>query len=113
MTLPAVRVPHPHVVCDPNKFGGSPYVEGSGVLVRRLWAWHRGGTALETLMRRYPKLGPARILSALAFAWDNQELIEHDLAREQRMISSEKTDSVGLRPLTQQLLPFAGPSDKK
>jgi uncharacterized protein (DUF433 family) len=114
MSRPAIRIAHPHVRCEPSKFGGSPFIVGSGVLVRRVWAWHTGGTSLETLIRRYPQLGPAKILDALAFAWDNQDLIEDDLAREQSLLASEntKTDQVGLRPLAQQLLRFAGPDDK-
>jgi uncharacterized protein (DUF433 family) len=115
MSMPrlTVRVAHPHVRCEPSKFGGSPYIVGTGVLVRRLWAWHRGGTSLETLIRRYPQLGPAKILDALAFAWDNQDLIEEDLAREQRMLAGEKGkgDHVGLRPMAQQILPFNGDAD--
>jgi uncharacterized protein (DUF433 family) len=101
------------VRCEPGKFGGSPHVVGTGVLVRRLWAWHRGGTSLETLIRRYPQLGPAKILDALAFAWDNEDLIEHDLAREQRMLATEKPAPVGLRPMAQQLLPFDATRDDK
>jgi uncharacterized protein (DUF433 family) len=53
--------------------------------VRRLWAWHRGGSAIETLFRRYSNLGPAKVLDALSFAYDNPELIEADLEREQRL----------------------------
>ena len=106
MSRPSIRVPHPHVECDATKFGGSPHVAGSGVLVRRLWAWHRGGTSVRTLLRRYPKLGPAKILDALAFAWDNQDLVEYDLACEQRLIATEKHRPVGLRPMAQQVLPF-------
>lgn len=112
MTRPSVRVKHPHVRCDVARFGGSPYVEGSGVLVRRLWAWHRGGASVRTLMRRYPNLGPAKILDALAFAWDNQDLVEHDLACEQRMLAKEKQPAVGLRPMAQQILPF-GPGESQ
>jgi uncharacterized protein (DUF433 family) len=69
--LPRIRVPHPHVRCDSDVLAGSPHVAGSRVPVRRLWAWHRGGAAVETLVKRYPNLGPARILDALAFAYDN------------------------------------------
>jgi uncharacterized protein (DUF433 family) len=117
MSRPAIRIAHPHIRCEPSKFGGSPYIVGSGVLVRRIWAWHRGGTSLETLIRRYPQLGPAKILDALAFAWDNTDLIEDDLAREQRLLAKEKGKSgqVGLRPMSQQILPFNGdsPDDDK
>ena len=66
--------------------GGSPYVEGSRVPVRRLWAFYRNGTKVETLLRRYPQLGPARIFDALAFAFDNPEVMEADLQREQEML---------------------------
>lgn len=105
---PRVRVMHPHVMIDPEVLGGSPIVAGSRVPVRRLWAWHRGGTSVDTLLRRYPQLGPARVLSALAFAYDNEELIEEDLRKEQELMArSTSGDSpVGLRPMAQ--LPLLG-----
>ena len=77
-----VYVEHPHVVVDATILAGSPHVRGSRVPVRRLWAWHRGGASVEILIKRYPQLGAARVLDALAFAYDNQDLIESDLARE-------------------------------
>jgi hypothetical protein len=61
---------------------------------------------VETLVRRYPNLGPARILDALAFAYDNQDLIEADLEREQALFAQEGGPSVGARPLSQLPLPF-------
>ena len=73
--LPSVRIPHPHVIIDDD---GSPLVAGSRVPVRRLFAWHRQGTTVETLLRRYPQLGPSRILDALSFAYDNLELVTQD-----------------------------------
>jgi hypothetical protein len=81
-------------------------VAGSRVPVRRLWVWHRGGAAVETLVKRYPNLGPARILDALAFAYDNVELIEADLAREQALFDKRGGPTVGARPLAQLSLPF-------
>ena len=111
--LPRLKVPHPHVRCDASVLGGSPHVNGSRVPVRRLWAWHRGGAAVETLVKRYPNLGPARILDALAFAYDNQELIEADLAREQALFDLRGGPDVGARPLAQMDLPFAADASKK
>src|SRR3954463_14337934 len=107
--LPRIRVPHPHVRCDASVLGGSPHVVGSRVPVRRLWAWHRGGAAVETLVKRYPNLGPARILDALAFAYDNQELMEADIAREQALFDLAGPD-VGARPLAQMTFPFEAPT---
>ena len=106
--LPRVRVPHPHVRCDSQLLAGSPHVMGSRVPVRRLWAWHRGGASVETLLKRYPNLGPARVLDALAFAYDNPELIEADLAREQALFEQQGGPTVGARPLAQLPLPFEG-----
>jgi uncharacterized protein (DUF433 family) len=106
MSRPPVQVQHPHVCCDPLKFGGSPHITGTGVLVRRLWAWHRGGASVETLLRRYPRLGPALVLDALSYAYDNQALIEDDLRRERELLESERHTGVGLRPVEQQDLPF-------
>jgi hypothetical protein len=81
-------------------------VEGSRVPVRRLWVWHRGGASVETLLRRYPNLGPARVLDALSFAYDNQDLIDADIAREQALFEKQGGPTVGARPLAQLSLPF-------
>lgn len=111
LPLPRVMVPHPHVRCDSQVLAGSPHVIGSRVPVRRLWAWYRGGTAVETLVRRYPNLGPARVLDALSFAFDNPELIEADLAREQALFEKKGGPTVGARPLSQLTLPFEDGED--
>ena len=85
--LPPVRIAHPHVLLDEN---GSPIVSGTRIPVRRVFAWHRQGTPVETLLRRYPQLGPGRVLDALAFAWDNLELVTADLDRERAMLAREE-----------------------
>jgi uncharacterized protein (DUF433 family) len=110
--LPRILVAHPHVRCDAHILSGSPHVVGSRVPVRRLWAWHRGGTAIETLFRRYPNLGPGKVLDALSFAYDNLELIQADLDREQRLFEEKGGPTKFARPLSQLALPFAAaPSD--
>jgi uncharacterized protein (DUF433 family) len=111
MTLPVVLVPHPHVRVDQNVLGGSPYVAGSRVPVRRLWAFFHDGASVERILKRYPQLGPAKVLDALAFALDNPEVLEADVAREQEILAraghrerKRSTDS------TQIELPFAAPA---
>jgi uncharacterized protein (DUF433 family) len=106
LTLPVILIPHPHVRVDKNVLGGSPYVVGSRVPVRRLWAFFRGGTSVERILKRYPQLGPAKVFDALAFALDNQEVVEADLAREESLLS---TDTPKRRGDSAQIeLPFAG-----
>jgi uncharacterized protein (DUF433 family) len=104
--LPRVLVPHPHVRCDSRLLGGSPHVEGTRVPVRRLWAWHRAGASIDTLLKRYPRLGPARVLDALAFAYDNREVVEADLAREMAAFEAAGERPLGLRPMAQQSFAF-------
>jgi uncharacterized protein (DUF433 family) len=85
--LPIILIPHPHVRVDRDVLGGSPYVAGSRVPVRRLWAFYQRGASVEVLVKRYPRLGPGKIFDALAFAFDNLEVIELDLLREERLLA--------------------------
>lgn len=89
--LPPIRVPHPHIVVDDTVADGSPTIQGTRVPVRRVFSWHRQGTPIETILRRYPQLGPARIFDALAFAYDNLDLITADLIRERDALVAEQT----------------------
>lgn len=102
--LPAVRIAHPHVEVRADVLGGSPHVRGTRVPVRRLWAWHRRGVSVETLLKRYPQLGPARVLDALAFAFDNADLILADLAREEALMGVDTEAVPGA--MAQEALPF-------
>lgn len=107
MHLPPVRIAHPHVVCDAGVLDGSPIVAGTRVPVRRLWSWHRKGVAVETLLKRYPQLGASRLLDALSFAYDNAELMEADLAREEKLIGRDPEPVPGA--MQQATLPFRDP----
>lgn len=91
---------------------GSPVVRSTKVPVRRLWAWHRKGVTVETLIKRYPQLGPAKVLCALAFAYDNQDVLEADLERERVMLDAEAEKVPGA--MAQTRLPFRSrpPDDK-
>lgn len=104
-----ILVPHPHVRVDAGVLGGSPYVVGSRVPVRRLWSFYRRGVSIDTLLRRFPRLGAAKIFDALAFAYDNEEVVTADIEREERLLSSvEGAQQQGTRSMQRQMdLPFA------
>jgi uncharacterized protein (DUF433 family) len=87
--LPPLRIPCPWVEVRPDLLAGSPVVAGSRLPVRRLWAWHRKGVSIETLVKRYPAIGWERLLGALAFAYANEELVEADLDRERAFVESD------------------------
>jgi len=90
VTAIRVLVPHPHVRIELDVLGGSPYIVGSRVPVRRVWAFYQSGATVEQLIKRYPHVSKAKIFDALAFALDNYELIEADLAREDEAIKRAK-----------------------
>ncbi len=100
-------VPHPHVRVDKSVLGGSPHVVGTRVPVRRLWAFYRGGASVDTLIKRYPQLGAAKIFDALAFAWDNPEVMEADLAREAQLLQRDVGKPRAVPALRQMDLPFS------
>ncbi|MDQ2644391.1 MAG: DUF433 domain-containing protein [Myxococcota bacterium] len=111
MKLPIVLVPHPHVRVDGNVLGGSPYVLGSRVPVRRLWAFFKNGTSVERILRRYPQLGAAKVFDALAFALDNPEVMTADMQREDEILKKAGMGPANKPVNTEQMeLPFAAES---
>ncbi len=79
-------VNHPHVEVVTG-FGAR--IVGTRIPVRRLWFWHRRGVTVALLVKRYPSVGPAKLLSALAFAYDNQELLNEELALDEQARDNE------------------------
>jgi uncharacterized protein (DUF433 family) len=69
---------YPHVVVE----HGVPRIEGTRVRVARLWLLHKKGCPIATIMSSYPHIPKSAILSALAFAYDNDTLIVGDLLSE-------------------------------
>lgn len=91
--LPPVLIQHPHVEIRDEVLSGSPVVRGTRVPVRRLWAWFRKGVLAETLIKRYPALGAAKVLDALSFAFDNQDLMHADIERETRAMERDLAEA--------------------
>lgn len=91
MSLPPTLLSSPYVEIS-DRYGGSPLVVGTRVPVRRLYQWHKKGVSVETLVKRYPTIGWAKVLGALAFAYDNRELIEADLERERELLKDNPPD---------------------
>lgn len=89
--------------------GGSPFVTGSRVPVRRLYAFYESGATIEQLLKRFPHLSPAKVFDALAFALDNPEVMDADMAREADMLKRATRRSPA-RPhgAEQMSLPFEG-----
>ena len=65
-------------------------VRGTRVPVHRLYYWQRKGILVETLVKRYPSLGWAKVLDALSFAYDNEELMEKCLDEERAVLDADR-----------------------
>lgn len=65
-------IAHPHVTLWNGRWGVLTQT-GQVVPALRIYLWHRKGATFETLFKRYPGLGPAKVLSAVAFAYDNPD----------------------------------------
>ena len=85
MKLPPIRTPYPHVHASPHVLGGSPCVRWTRIPVCRLWDWYRKGVTIDRIVER-TRLAPAEVLCALAFAYDNPEVIEADLVHERGVV---------------------------
>lgn len=80
--------PHPHVEYD--SVLGYHVVKGTSFRAARLFAWYKQGTTVETLLRRYPRLGPARIFGTLAWAHDNHDIVTREIITERDAITKEQ-----------------------
>jgi hypothetical protein len=75
--------------------------------VRRIYAFFRDGVKVETILKRYPQLGAAKVLDALAFALDNPEVIQADVEQERAMLVRAGHKPVRIRASERQIpLPF-------
>lgn len=63
---------YPHVVYADGRW----YVEGSKVPAKRIFDAHCNGIEFERLFKRYPTLGPAKVLTAVAFCYDNLDALK-------------------------------------
>jgi uncharacterized protein (DUF433 family) len=77
----ATEYPHIELRDVPGELEPTPFVLGTAIPVRRIYDWFRRGIPAETLIKRYPALGPAKVLAALAYAHDHKDFVERDIAR--------------------------------
>lgn len=69
-------IPHPHVLVD--SAGIAVLSDHPDVKVAEIFRLHRSGTAVTAIVRRYPSLGIAAILDALAFGYDNPSFVRKE-----------------------------------
>lgn len=71
-----------HIEVTPGVVGGKPRIAGTRVRVQDIVAMHiYSGESIESIVAQFSPLTPAEVHAALAFYYDNRELIESALER--------------------------------
>jgi uncharacterized protein (DUF433 family) len=74
-------VPHPHIRIESSVLDGKSYILGSRIPVARVYAYYLCGASVEDIIKRYPQIGPAKILDALSYAFDNHDLVSSEMEK--------------------------------
>lgn len=79
MSTPAA-IPLHRVTSTPGVCGGKPCVAGTRVRVWDVATLAQAGHSPDEILTHYPQLTLADVYSALAYYYDNRELIERQIA---------------------------------
>ena len=73
------------VVMTPGTVGGKPRIAGTRIRVHDVVIWHleRGRSISEIVSEIFPAITEAEAYAALSFYYDNRELIEEIMEREE------------------------------
>jgi len=64
-----------HIVSDPGKRGGKPYIAGKGITVQHIAALHNLGWTVQDLTEEF-ELTAGQVYAALSYYADHQEEID-------------------------------------
>jgi uncharacterized protein (DUF433 family) len=81
------KIDYRNVEKDPQRCGGQPVISGSRIRVATVLTCYRQGMGIEEIVQQYPRLTPADVHDALAFAYDHLDEIEADLAADDETAS--------------------------
>jgi len=82
-----------HIVMTPGVVGGRPRIKGHRIRVIDVvdWCVH-GGATVDEYIEQFPQLTRAEVHAALAFYYDNVQMIEDDYVRGREIIERFKRD---------------------
>ena len=71
-----------HIEVTPGVVGGKPRIAGTRIRVQDIVAMHiHQGESVESIVSQFPPLTPAEVHAALAFYYDNTDLIDSAFER--------------------------------
>jgi uncharacterized protein (DUF433 family) len=83
-----------HIVSTPGVCGGKPRIANTRIRVQDIYVWHelRGQTP-EEIVADFPQLSLANVHAALAFYFDNRELIHQEMKEAEELVEAMKARS--------------------
>ena len=75
-----LKTTHPHIITDKNICNGSPIIAGTRTTVRSIVSYHKNGLSPEEVGAKLKYLKLSEIYDALAFYYDDVELIDKEIA---------------------------------
>jgi uncharacterized protein (DUF433 family) len=87
-----------HIVSDPGKYGGKPYIAGKGIKVQFIATLHNAGWTVDDLTEEY-ELTPGQVHAALSYYYDHKQEIDQAIleseARVQGMANKGQIKTFG------------------
>jgi uncharacterized protein (DUF433 family) len=65
-----------HIVCDPGKHGGKPYITGTGMTVQYVATLHNCGWTVQDFTEEF-EVTAGQVYAALSYYADHQQEIDH------------------------------------
>jgi uncharacterized protein (DUF433 family) len=89
-SLPAISE-KVHIASRPGVCGGRPCIAGSRIRVQDIYVWHEiNRHSAEQIVADFPQLTLADVYAALAYFWDNRDVILADIEAETRLVDEMK-----------------------
>src|SRR5438093_5195473 len=79
-----------HIVSDPGKRGGKPYIAGKGITVQHIGALHNLGWTVPDLTEEF-ELTAGQVYAALSYYADHQEEIDRAIRD-----AEDKVQNIGI-----------------
>ncbi len=91
------------VTRTPGIKGGTPHIAGTGITVRTIVRWHRGGLLPEEIALRIGHLSIGQVHAALAYYYANREAMDREIAEDDAESDRLEQEHVANHPPRQRL----------
>jgi uncharacterized protein (DUF433 family) len=86
-----------HIAITPGTCGGKPRIAGHRIRVQDVAIWYeQDGMSPAEIVAAYPTISLADVHAALAFYYDNQELIKKQMSEEAAFVAEMMSRSASL-----------------